>query len=1854
VATPAFLTAEGFLKVNRNAAELRRFLDAYERGWSGVVGSLSALLEHLFPSDKLNWTKVPASEGWDFAFREQAWRVVAGLTTALDPMLIALLRPGCAPNSTVVGDVLLSFVNDILEAAAEMPPEKLAFTASDVVREIRNVLLLCPLLRAGATDKEFITALKDVHGLSSPGEAADAATKLAGMLLDTIATGTFTPMSWEDVKVLSNSHSEQGGTRVATGFAQDPFSVVVDATRRLADESGAEQTILRLFASAATAGGGSFPDLLYARLVPAPPPNDTDHVEFRRSVLKAWNAYGVRLEGSFNGEEAIRRSASADFLAVLQREAALTTAEPGPADLVSLLEAADYFKARIASQNVNVFGVIASALPQTMPGLLGNPTPDLKLSRSYTEMLWGLKRFTSADAIFEADGAPAPLPIQVSASLGVSDLDDFSSDFNGICVALRRIDRPNDLTLDPWAQANLAELAWDHDAHSGGTLGLRQWLPAVQDSRAPAFIDYDGFPFASRTIARVSEAATKSDMRKPFYAADVAEEQEFKANGWVPLPRLVYGRTFEAFSFATTNSGSLPLDLQEVGLPWMPKKRTLPGTAPTVRAAYSRRTNIGSLAILEGNGPKRLGIGIADVSPLSNDYPRHAVFSKRGALGSLDLMREPDGSGVLAVPSGPGVLEVHLSDLQWSGKPETLRVIFFDRAALAGSGKPISLRFDNIAATLPHASQRITLRLSEAEVFSATLSDGRTEKETRLGARNSLWWIRIQLESDAGAGLSFVDPIAHAGSRGSAPLLLMAPSGSSWKPDFTRQVGAWISSPRVGFFDFERWYGNPELVQRTFGAAAASGRRLLDWLLLAYVRRKELLQLGEKENLSSALDRLPDPAVERLRVELVCLDTLNEQPPVPADFIEIDLKERIFAWGAARTTDIATAGVVELRAMFAELARALSFRVEIESIDPDLSLSEPSAGVYRVNVPPGVVAELRVSSLVANALFEDSNGHPPVIHPGVAQTAVRDGAWQVFPGSSLKIESMLEGPSQQEAIGLASRVISCSPQPKVREYKVISTGCIADVGDRRRWRLVSHASVSTQRWRPGGLPIYNRIDPRVYVPETSKGVPVPGAALNLRDPGRDSADPLRLFEEEIFLAREAEEAETVWKAIDPQVPMQTADQSYTVLQSIPWEAPSATYMRHRFQLRSRYAGALRTVEHGTFPAWPESAKGVDAWTRRVAMLADRSRALVTRPQLRALMPLTTSPHMGGTPPIIAFLQEPPFSEGGLADCVAADLKLGFGFGFSADPGQVGILDARKEFGPDPRLDYRRISDEYAVGIALAAEGPIGLTFDIPRASAATFSNSIISMTPSRADGAVLARKYEEHFAGVSLKRYLSPGWLSDQLVTRDPVTAAGCYWFELDARSAANQQVMLTYDGKELLRAMGGFLEVRTALIDKSGEDAKVEWVAIAPCIANGQYSVLHSPVAPNRFSASVFLAPESSSPSHGITNQPLLIASFEWCPLEESTAMTVHAPGGTAQHSIASSPTFLAWSRTTRDFRTVLIEPLKVKDNEVLEEVAAGALVGRVVNGKLRFEAKREMRQFAVTLRPSTLPQFVLDVHRHLAIIGTRPAAGVGKPVQVFAGSAMVQRRSESFVLPSGFSEASHLHLAEYEVPSKPLISGFTRSDDGRWIRVATVPEPFAINYVDFKATAATWDRELLVFIRFASDARKEKYPRLSLRFELPDRATLGERGEEIVSSPAGASDLEIELPRGTAAFGAELLFLPDSSHSNKIVLRLVLADGRRVPMGEKSIERPKDSGFLLSLAADAEFRADFSMLHFPAGHLTREADAWPFSFELLFSKSTDLPPGEAIRPKELAAREETQARIVSISPPIPIERES
>lgn len=1900
VTMPAILSPDGYLLAKPGAEATRRVLDWFERSWGGPLAAIPSLLapgsldggNQLFDPIWIYSPEQPdgagqlTPESWTLDATGPAWRLFAGLAAALDPVVIALLRPMASSGSGAEGEILAVLISHLITAFDRQPSALAPRDAREWKALLHRFLRRSPLLQGLPVDHVLIDELFRVFDIDPRTAVTPPQARLVDILRDTRIGQTFTFKRSQ----IGDIAGQLNGT-TATGFGANPYELVTMAAMRVQDEGGCEATIIRLFESAMrgplpvpvppSVQPATVPDAIHALLCSeaGKPTDDPAMLALVEPLLLAWRGFTTQLNDAFNGLEAVRRSATADFA-----EALLAQGSDDAATLVTLLQDSACFSTRLLgpADQPGCFDAVVGGLIRVEIGEPHASALRAWLDQQFRDAIAPAGALLNTRAGFTPDLVPHPLPIQVASDFSAGAVDAFAREFNGIAVALRRRDdRKGD--TDRWSHANLAGFRWPPlpgpPSELPDAIGLRQWLPVAQDGRAPMFIDYDGFPFASKAIAQASaDGDTGLDTarpRLPFFEADIAG---YADSQFAPVPMLAYGRTFEAFSFATTNAGCLPLALQAPGAPWEPRPE-FGAPAQLIAMPYQRRTTVGTVSVRQDDLAHPWLGALKDVRPLSSDYPRLALCATAEAPGVIHLMRDADGSGMLDFPppSADGAdasRRLDLSEVEWSGGMATLRIELFRTPADPTATSSFRFDFPDLdATTFAEAGITVWLETISVDPLGPEGPSVQNRLRARVGTSEPLeldpialpgqWWIRLTLtgRNGAAAGLSFADSGSrpHADRRDAAFMLLRPrakPEDDHWIAGMPQTATATIETPRTGYFDFERWYANKDRFAATFDDAE-QGRALLDLLLDAYTERHT------DPAIRAVIDKLPDPAVGQILVELVRTDSLVEAATGPSSVTVAlgrrlnDLAARLAAngWGRARL-------LKEIDALF-------TLPLRISTGDP-LALHVDKKGVLAATIPAGVSAEIRVSPVVPAAHFQPQDDHPAIFFEGVRQLARRltSAGALAFAPAALRIEAMHDAlPDFDRALALTNAMISCRAAESVREYALVSAGAAAP-GDRDLWRAIGKVDVVTQRWRPTGRPIYSYLKPAEHRADGAR----PGRSVVPFKLGSGSDPQVVAFEHEAFFARKDSDAETIPKALEPLrpalAPLGAERPVGTELQKFPWNAASATYFRHRFRLHSRYAGALKPNRRAV-DVWRGEQDSPAGWTRRVAMLADGSRVTLTRPQLRALMPLTTAPDTladdAPAPPVVAFLQEPPFTEGGLADRIGAEIKLGFGFGFTKGHDQVGILDARKEIGPDPRLSYSAMPEGQALAMGLVAEGPIGLTFDDPAVSAPAFANAVVSLSPIRLPTgkpvAASAASLEEHFLGVALRRYLDPDWIGP--VGRPRLDGSQCLWLDYDSDVLVSGTTLLRYrsgtlpaiDLISLVEQDGQItLHMATAEADAGGANAGTLSVAITALPSPlAKLSLLHHPVAPGRYSISIFCALEPTIAA-GRSNQPLLLASVEWSPPgainqaegeapkdQQLPAMQLLAPFASARPTVASAPTFLAWTRTSRDFDRVVVGKPRA-DHPGMEFLPArwqSLVARRSTSGlpQLDFLIPTDPAATAaptdgldpVWLRPSTWPApYPIHVHRHLALLGTRYAAGMGRPVEVYAGAAMAGASSTHLADAGPLSAATNLRLVEFETPAAILCSS------------PSVPATYRSAYFDLLSTGGSWADTVRLYLRFVgSTDYLTRFAGLGLALDYWLLDAQGVRQK---------AQLDLDLSPLNGAVGAEI-----EIHDRMASVVLLDADGTRRPIaGGALTPLDDDPGFLLRIASASgpgEFWSDVSMLHSRSG-TSAAGGASAFDFDWLFSEPAS-DPALAVRPAALARMTEAQARIVSISPVIRIE---
>ncbi|MEP9387732.1 hypothetical protein [Mesorhizobium sp. KR9-304] len=1906
----ADLTPEGYLRVNPHAAGVHRITRWFEEHAASMLVTANALgprdatktelarVERLCAFDRIyetkpNGTKVILGYHWDGA----VWYGISRLIAALDNLVIAIIQPpeGSSANPEVLkgsreGDLLAPLVTLILDHLGKIEPplSNEQLQAKNVLAAIRKVFKDKSALTrlAPAPAKAVAEALRSVHAIPQPAGEANEIVEDSDLVAELLKH--FQTKPGEYVGKRLQAYAEK------TFYELNPINpgdavtrAVTEFEQRLNEDSGAEAAILRLLETVETSTSPKAHRQFADEYL-------TGSVDVQLAFERGWIEYRGLLEGPYNGAEAVRRASGTCFTRALLAGSGKVEGMKA-ADIADKIERSAYFAGRFLGPTGGCFDDLLAVLVKVdaaWRGKVAEETLRRHLVLSFADTIDQIKEVTKPRR-FVPDRFPRPLPIQIGASIDGSKVDHFATALNGIGVAIRRLDGGG----SDFAYAHLAELFWAWPSKPGTdpqlkvSAALHTMLPAVSDGRAPMFIEYEGYSFAESAAAeRVIHNGSEVDRTKPYY---VPEPHFEEGDNWAfaKLPQLAYGRRYETFAWVTSNAGTLPLELQQKlpEEPWRPRPLgdVPPAGAPVLRVPYRRTTAISDMKIAEPDGePALFGKAIDKVHPLAHDYPRTAVFATAGNTAHCDLFRSKGGFGEIQAPANPKKstsFDFALSDIRWGGTPKSIRIQVMDRL---------------------WAPPRLDVLVTQSPAFAITLrtivppldSGVRTARFIIInGQSHSLptelaeeCWVRFVVEAqpqpDSHLCVSFAEVGGSALAGG--PLLIVRPDVKDvWTQSLPTGRTVTVSTPRVTYLDFERWYANldrrPDLPEKL---------RLP--LSLAYMLRHT------NKDLAALIDCLPDPAVQAVRIDFAMIDTYSADNPDPKsksimldtwlkEFEDQEFKQSELAFRAARNVIHDTEDTPWDVEALVEVLKKLDekFRLKIE-LKAGAALALSKDGPNLATAPDGSVTHLALHAHVPLKYFQRNGSHPAMLDRRLLPYAniIDKGTAVSFAGQSLRMEVMVDRIEKlvaPEAIRLAEQMIVTEPVERVRRYDLVTRNSVATDLDRSNWRVLSEIDITTQRWRPSGRPIYSYIRPKDCVDEKwrkeHKGV------YFARQLAVDES--LARFEHEAFFDRLHIDAHTVTQRLQP-LP------SRTILQQFTWEAPSATYFRHRFVLRSRYAGALR--EHGKreCPAWGESKKTKEPissewakpWTRRVVMLADTSRVQVTRPQLRALVPLTTAPDGDArrkpAPPVAAFLQEPPFAHGGLADRIAAEIKTGFGYGFNRDQPKEGepqeivpveILDSRKEAGPIPYTTYRPFDANRALGLTVIPEGPMGMTFDSVNAPAPAYPNAMFTLRPVNWNG--VEGSLEELMMGVAMRRYLDPSWTIAEAVVPDkgqPLTLnpdrSWLISIDLHPESGADVDkaniIVETGEGGGgpvfLLQLidLDGLVRVRlwktlVDLVDTTKRSIEIARFERRHAAERGDVGasggielfLLHQPVAAGRYCSAVLVSPRSATLREGSSNLPVVLASFEWSlPKDMSGNTEASSKSHTATltidkslkpratETIASSQTFLRWTRTGRDFDFIHVAAQGDK-GWISKVEPVSRLAASVSNTTLSIGRGRP--ENGVWPCSSTFTsEFPLYVHRHVAVITSRLLSELGRPVEVYARSAASGLRQPQLgAHPTSDTTLEHAcRLIEYETPAAILCNH----------KLDTVPAIYKTAYFDLLATGfrpSTGDARLRLFFRIVApfthkDSLKSLTVRLGTNATKLDRFVLTRPDEQ------------------GAIVG---LFVSIAKRDGRPTFEFLMATGQRVkpksiagngaiPLDDPIPFRP---GMYVEIEGEpgAELWTDVSLLH-----STSNTSGEPFDFDWLFSPANASLPLESVSPSGLNAMVEAQARIISVSPPI------
>lgn len=1597
---PLIDPASGFLKLDKDSFKLVALVRAIRQR----SGSLFWLAPHL--------AGAPSSRDAERGQRI-IWRAASSLCTLLDPLFLTLAMPGTPKREGPLLGAILAEVPKHASAAA--PPT--AAQAQAFIDTVRKWVRSHSAIGGKAARAVFVDLLERL--LDQPG-----LTGLLEVSVDDVA-------KWNAQYLSDQAEILPALLRLFITGADWPKDVDLDALEarvnkelakligQMGSEDGFEAAILRAFRTVDVLA-----DAVKALV--------DDSAERRDALLDALAAH---FADGYNALEAARQAQGSLFAhSLLVAHPAATSI-----DLGQHLRDSRWFAKRLRiDTNPGLF----APLLHYVPCLTDGPMPDVsslatRLSEVYAEACIEIGADHGARRRFVPDTHPVDLAIRLPIGMG-EEARRFGESYDGVGLLVKRADKAQ------WAHVNLTRFKVGTALSPVAILPVQ---PVAADGEYQLAHDYKGKAAAFVPAAPASE----DDSYPPYFTASAFDDEDETADnewpaGYALPPAYAYGQSLDVAAFAISRGGVLPAGVSQGDTAndghLFPRNDPDPGPY-AVHYPVSRTTGIGRTVIerlkVESDAVDAFAPPPGLIQPLTADYPREALTASDGAARWLDILRASDGTGTILLPERDGErVDVKLRDVRAHGGAITLAVAQDPQVqGLPGqsiklpSGMPAMGDALDIAITR-HGKDYVLEAVGETETFSC---DPTTPA-----------WLRVALTTAAEetASLVLADPRGTAAGKpgggivasreAAEDLLILRPDASVWNKGFATETQVAILPPSMGPEDFDRWLANADL--KKSAAAGADGKHVDDFIKELLVAREVLAAGPDEEPSYDVLVKLfetytgvlPDLAVDRLIVELSLVDALDEAAWVKPLIVQ---PVSIPSLGALLEAIKYKPG--RLHASFAALAKERRIGIWIESSSAKTAELALNGSQLVASIPEGCVARLSVRPAVSGSHFE---GTTPVIFPELQQHAVgrlADGSW-LFDGAALTVEVMddHQAVTVADLVDLSNKGLAVEAAPRSRRYELT-----LDPETNQLWRHLSRAEIATQRWRPLGRPIYSWFNPH----HSQQGGDKTGHDI-LRL-GR--SEPVIRFEAEAF---EGDDTQSEERRLDPLG-------AKTSLHSGAWHVPSATIFRHRLTLFGRYAGALDNpkVKEGwpVVAAYDRKLPLRDDWIR-VAVLGDRSRIQVARPQLRLLMPLNRAPEEGRTPPILAMLAEPPFAHGGLADRIGAGVSTSVGYAMKTlrstdgtaptDTGeeqrQLSIYDLRAEIGGDPQLTYHALEKQLAERVYLEAEGPIGLTFDRDNGTASAFPNSAWALSP-RLLGSPHDHDWQEHFLGVSMRRYLDPHWLAGDLPPAGTNGSASFAFSEtrwIEVRESAELRC-----GRNVARfsrsTTDWLVEIfPQAILPEDAHDEPIPMNRFGRDVEG--IGLLHQPLDKESAVLSVF-----ALQAEGAT--PRLLGSIQWrADATANGTIDLAYTGSDAApedvfHSApttASLPTSREWTRTGRDSAVVL------------GSVATSAASTGYLAERLTIEARPKQgggsRVTAVGpdkaelwLRPSQHDAAnPIYLQRCLALLQTELMPGKGRALELFSGStAATLLFGKDISLPAPTGEA-RVRVVELEMPARPITS--------------------------------------------------------------------------------------------------------------------------------------------------------------------------------------------------------------------------
>ena len=392
------LTPDGYFEVDPEAPEVHRLLTWFELRAASLLSSNLALatravnpdedpeFEQRFGVSTVKVTK--AGQTVDVTCCSIVWYVVARLLSALDNVVVGVLKPVVTPPGTPSpkprfmldrhgqGEVLAPLVSAVLSKIQDnqkdkLPADKLPPAILDpdkITSAIRTaVARVCPLVETQSgpkrTRSDVVRALRQVYGIEPPkdGDPKDA-DKLAARGFVALALACYEePRNKPAIdkpnrlRVMAYADARKSVADHKSDLVRTVSKALLDYEQPLVDEAGAEAAIVKFVElcgpSLATEIANDYlKDVKLMKPLPSGLPADATITDAVKAAFEqAWAAYRTLLAGSFNGAEAVRRSAGGSFVRGLLDYTKLEPKPGNPALLEQNLSGSAFFSKRFTT-----------------------------------------------------------------------------------------------------------------------------------------------------------------------------------------------------------------------------------------------------------------------------------------------------------------------------------------------------------------------------------------------------------------------------------------------------------------------------------------------------------------------------------------------------------------------------------------------------------------------------------------------------------------------------------------------------------------------------------------------------------------------------------------------------------------------------------------------------------------------------------------------------------------------------------------------------------------------------------------------------------------------------------------------------------------------------------------------------------------------------------------------------------------------------------------------------------------------------------------------------------------------------------------------------------------------------------------------------------------------------------------------------------------------------------------------------------------------------------------------------------------------------------------------------------------